>query len=62
MRTFVVIDRLRNVPGLRCECGGKRGTYQFNDTDIAFLFPNQVITGSISGGDLRTVEPPEVCT
>lgn len=50
--TFVVIDRLRNVPGSGVSAEESGGTYQFNDTDIAFLFPNRVITGSINGDNL----------
>ena len=51
--TFVIIDRLRNAPvpgGVTAEESG--GTYQFNDTDIAFLFPNRVVTGGLAGDNL----------
>lgn len=51
--TFVMIDRLRNAPvagGVTAEESG--GTYQFNDTDIAFLFPNRVVTGGLIGDNL----------
>ena len=50
--TFVVVDRLRNVPGSGVSAEESGGTYQFNDTDVALLFPNRVITGSINGDNL----------
>ena len=50
--TFVVVDRLRNVPGSGVTAEESGGTYQFNDTDLALLFPNRVITGSINGDNL----------
>ena len=50
--TFVVIDRLRNVPVVGAISEESGGTYQFNDTDIAFLFPNRVVTGALAGDNL----------
>jgi len=50
--TFVIIDRLRNVPAVGVISEESGGTYQFNDTDIAFLFPNRVVTGGLIGDNL----------
>ncbi|MEO8578304.1 MAG: hypothetical protein ABI556_16460 [Gemmatimonadales bacterium] len=50
--TFVLIDRLRNVPGPGVSAEESGGTYQFSDTDIALIFQNRVITGGINGDNL----------
>ena len=60
----MVIDRLRNVPGSGVSAEESGGTYQFNDTDIAFLFPNRTILRDRSAVTISRciVEPPVLCT